>query len=116
MHELGIVEYVAEEVLKLAKENNVKKISSVTLTIGEVSGIVPSYLVDCWKYWVRNSNVLEGSSLLYETEKAITYCTHCGKQYETVKYGKVCPYCQSEDTYLLVGNHCEIKEIAVIDE
>ena len=40
MHELGLVNYVVKEVDKIAKEQGVDKIKSVTLEFGEVSGIV----------------------------------------------------------------------------
>ena len=33
-------------------------------------------------------------------------------EYETVTYGKICPNCGSEHTYLLKGNEFMIKEIA----
>ena len=46
MHELGLVNYVVKEVSKVAEENNVSRIKSVTLEFGEVSGIVTSYLYD----------------------------------------------------------------------
>ena len=39
MHELGVIFYVVRDVKKVAEENNVKKISAVTLEIGEVTGI-----------------------------------------------------------------------------
>ena len=116
MHELGIVEYVAEEVSEVAKDNGVTRIASVTLEIGEVSGIVPEYLVDCWNYWVRKSPILKGSVLKYEWTKAMTFCSSCKKEYETVKYGKICPHCHSEETYLLYGNKCEIKEVTAYDD
>ena len=48
MHELGLVNYVVKQVSKIAEENNVKKVGSVTLEFGEVSGIVTSYLYDYW--------------------------------------------------------------------
>ena len=44
MHELSIVTYVIEQVDKIAKENSLTDIQSVTLEFGEVSGIVPEYL------------------------------------------------------------------------
>ncbi len=50
MHELGIVFHVIKSVEQIAKENQVSLVSAVTLEIGEVSGIVPSYLTDCWRW------------------------------------------------------------------
>lgn len=43
MHELGIVLHVIDQVEELAKENNVSKVTRLTLEVGEVSSIVPSY-------------------------------------------------------------------------
>ena len=43
--------------------------------------------------------------------EAVTYCEGCRKEYPTVEHGKICPYCGSENTYLLKGNEFIIKEI-----
>lgn len=113
MHELSVVFKVIDIVEKVASENEATNISSVTLQIGEVSGIVHSYLYDCWKWAIKKSDLLQEAELIIETIPAKTYCEDCGGTYETVKYAKICPYCQSEHTYLIQGNEFEIKEIAV---
>ena len=46
MHELGTVFYVIEQVEKVCKENDLTTVGSVTLEIGEVSGIIPMYIQD----------------------------------------------------------------------
>ena len=48
MHELGIVFHIVKTVENIAAENQVSKVGKVVLQIGEVSTIIPSYLVDCW--------------------------------------------------------------------
>ena len=55
--------------------------------------------------------VLQDSRLIIETIPAVTYCSSCGQNYETVKYGRECPYCHSGETWLVQGNECVIKEI-----
>ena len=59
----------------------------------------------------EKDELFKGSKLIIETEKAATYCEGCKKTYETVKYGRKCPYCGSDETYLLYGNEVYIKEI-----
>ncbi len=113
MHELGIVFHIIDRVKELAKENNVKHVNKVTLEVGEVSTLVPSYLIDCWNWAVKKEEVMTGCTLNVELIEAVTYCTCCHKTYPTVKYAKVCPYCKSEDTYLIKGNEKNIKEIEV---
>lgn len=111
MHELGIVVHISKTLEELAQENNLTDIRSVTLQIGKVSGIVPEYLVDCWKYYRKKVPLIENSSLEYEWIGAITICNECEKTYDTIQYGRKCPYCKSEHTVLLQGNECLIKEI-----
>ncbi|NLH00929.1 MAG: hydrogenase maturation nickel metallochaperone HypA [Clostridiales bacterium] len=111
MHELGIVFNIIKTIEDVGEEHGLTQVSSVTLEIGEVSAIIPEYLIDCWKWAAAKSQLLKGSELKVITLKAFTYCENCGKSYPTVEYKKICPYCQSEDTYLLTGNEVNIKEI-----
>ncbi|MBP8640846.1 MAG: hydrogenase maturation nickel metallochaperone HypA [Oscillospiraceae bacterium] len=111
MHELGIVFSIIDSVEKIGEENSLIKVSSVTLEVGEVSGIVPIYLTDCWSWAVEKSQLLKGSQLKIETLNAVTFCNNCEKTYPTIEHKKICPYCQSEDTFLLTGNEVNIKEL-----
>ena len=103
MHELGVTFYVVRDVKKVAEENNVKKIDYVTLEIGEVSGVIHDQLVDCWN-WARKK------------EAVTEHAKDCKGQYRTIDYGKKCPYCHSEHTYLLKGNEFNIKEIGIYED
>ena len=55
MHELGVVFYVIDDVKKVAVENNVEHVHSVTLQVGEVSTVIPEYLIDCWNWAVKST-------------------------------------------------------------
>ena len=111
MHELGTVFYVIEQVEKICRENDLTVVGSVTLEIGEVSGIIPEYIIDCWNWARAKSEVMKTAELKIEKLEAVTYCEDCQKTYPTLKYKKICPYCGSEHTYLLTGNEYNIKEI-----
>lgn len=103
MHELGTVFYVIKQVEQLCVENNLSTVGSVTLEIGEVSGIIPKYVQDCWDWAIKDTTYLKNTELKIETLDAVTYCEDCGKTYPTVKYAKTCPYCGSEHTFLLAA-------------
>lgn len=111
MHELGTINYVIDTVEKLAVENALTKIGSVTLEVGEVSGIVPRFLTDYWEYAKKKTTYLQEAELKIETIKAVTYCQNCGTTYPTMQYAKICPNCQSDNTFLVTGNEYTIKEI-----
>jgi hydrogenase nickel incorporation protein HypA/HybF len=115
MHELGVVFHCVKQINEIARENKVKKINSVTIQIGEVSTVIPYYFEDCWNWAIKKEDVLKDSKLVIETIPAVTHCESCNQNYPTVKYGKTCPLCASENTYLLTGNEILIKQIEVPD-
>ena len=101
MHELGIIVQISKTLADVAEENHLEKIGSVTLEIGTVS----------WKFYCKKTPLLAGAKLKVEMIQAVTYCEHCEKTYDTIQYGKICPHCHSDQTYLISGNEINIKEI-----
>ncbi len=97
MHELGVVFHIADTLARIAEENQVTRIRRVTLELGEVSTVVPEYLIDVWNWNCKRTPLLTGCDL-------------------TVPQGKICPHCGSPQTWLLQGNEFTIKEIAVPDD
>lgn len=116
MHELGVVFHCIKEVNKIAAENGVSRVNSVTVEIGEVSTVLPDLFEDCWNWAVKKETVLKDAKVIIETLPAVTHCESCLKDYPTVQYGKTCPYCGSGETFLLTGNELSIKQIEVFDE
>ena len=114
MHELGVVFYVVKDVKKVAEENDVEKVTGVTIQVGEVSAIVHEYLIDCWNWARKKEPIMEEAEMRIEEIPAITFCETCRQEYPTVAHGKTCPHCGSEETYLLQGNEFMIKDIEVI--
>ena len=89
------------------------RVSGVVMDIGEVSTIVPEYLTDCWRWAADKEELLRGCELKINTVPAVTHCDDCGREYETVKYGRTCPHCGGGNTWLLRGNEVEIRSIEV---
>ena len=73
MHELGIVFKIIDTVKETAAENQVSQVLSVTLDVGEVSTVIPSYLTDCWDWAVKKHDILKTSKLIVHEIPAITY-------------------------------------------
>ena len=67
MHELGIVFHALDRVQKLAEENELTKIASVTMEFGEVSGVITSEMVRCWNWAVtKRPPVLREAFTLFQ--------------------------------------------------
>ena len=116
MHELGIVYHIIRDVENVARANGVRRVSSVTLLLGEVSGVVPDLLLDAWRWAADKKPITEGAELIVEPVEAVTHCEACGRDYATVEHGKTCPHCGSGETYLLQGQDVMIKQIETSDE
>ncbi len=111
MHEMGIVLHLAKTLDETAEAEKLTAIGKVVLQVGEVSGIMTDLFTDAWDYFKGRHPVLKDSTLVLETIPAVSWCNACRREYETLKYGKECPYCGSGETWLLRGNECIIKEI-----
>ena len=111
MHELGIVFHVIKTIEQVGEEQHLQNVASVTLEVGQVSGVIPHELESCWDWAVKRTELMPTASLKVETIPAVTHCNCCGQEYATVPQGRVCPRCGSEHTWLLRGSEVSIKEI-----
>ena len=114
MHELGIVFYCIDQVEQIAKKNNAKKVLECTLELGEVSTVVPEYFLDLWNWEIKKHKLLEECKINIVHLKALTFCESCEKTYSTTEFGRICPYCKSEKTYLLTGSEINLRNIKVL--
>ena len=111
MHELGIVFHMIDTLEEVGRANELTSIAKVTLNLGEVSGVLPDYLLDCWRWAADRTELLAGAELEVVPIAAVTVCNACGRTYGTVEHGKICPHCGSPDPVLLRGNEAELDTI-----
>lgn len=111
MHELGIVFHIIRSVERVCEQNHISQVSAVTLELGQVSGVIPHYLYDAWKWAAAKHEVTASAELKVEEIVALTLCEDCQTTYPTLEHGKTCPTCGSTHTYLLCGQEVLIKEI-----
>ena len=114
MHELGIVVHVIKQIEQLAKEKNVNKVVELTLEVGEVSGVVKEYFVDAFDWAKKRTEYMKECKLNYITIEGISYCQDCKETFKTTTYGKACPICGKENTYLITGRDVAIRDVKVI--
>ena len=69
MHELGIVYHIIRDVENVARANGVSRVSSVTLLLGEVSGVVPDLLLDAWRWAADKKPIAQGAELIVEPRR-----------------------------------------------
>jgi len=111
MHELGIVFHIVDSVEKIAVENQLTQVLSITLQVGELSSVVPEYLKECYPAAVDKSELLHDTELKIELVPANFVCHQCYEVFGVTKHKNVCPDCGSTDTEIISGREMLIKEI-----
>ncbi|GAU77890.1 hydrogenase maturation nickel metallochaperone HypA [Fusibacter sp. 3D3] len=110
MHEIGVVIEVIKKVEQFAKQNQVTKIDTLVLQIGELSSMIPRYVEACYPAAIEGT-ILEETKLRIEIMPANALCKNCKKVFNIVEHNKICPNCNGEDFDLLSGREFMIKEI-----
>ena len=92
MHEMSYVLMAIEQLETIVLENHLQKLYSVTLDIGESSGVEEDYFRVCWN--------------------AATKDTDWKKEFEIKKNNYTCPLCGKSNQYVPIsGKDLEIAEI-----
>lgn len=110
MHELGVVIEVVKVVEKFAVENQVQKIDTLVLQIGELSSMIPKYIKAVYPAAV-DGTMLEDTKLEIEILPGNARCADCGKVFNVLEHKGKCPKCNGKRLELLCGKEFYIKEI-----
>lgn len=110
MHEIGVLMEIMKTVESFAKENDVQKIETLVLQIGELSSMIPKYMQTLYPAAIEGT-MLEGSHLEIEILPANGMCKECHKVYRLMESNGTCPWCGKKNFELLGGKEFFIKEI-----
>jgi hydrogenase nickel incorporation protein HypA/HybF len=110
MHEIGVLFEIVKSVEKFADENNVVKIQTLVLQIGELSSMIPKYMKKLYPAAVEGT-ILEDSNLEIEVLPANGLCRDCNKVFKVLETKGACPICSGKNIELLSGKEFYIKEI-----
>ena len=110
MHELGVVIKVVETVKQFAEQNNLTKIDTLVLQIGELSSMIPKYIEDCYPAAV-DGTLMENTKLEIEILPGVGHCDVCNKDFNVIKNNGNCPICGKRNWKLLSGKEFYIKEV-----
>jgi len=110
MHEISVCFEVVKSVEKIVEENNLTKIETIVLEIGELSSIVPKYMDECFIVAVEGT-MFENTKLEIEVIAGIGKCGSCGQVYHLLKNNGYCPECKDKNFEVVSGREFNIKEI-----
>lgn len=111
MHELGILINIIHTVENISVKNNLTKVASITLQVGELSSVVPRYLRECYPAATYKSELLHDTKLNIEILPANCICHKCKKVFSFIHNKQLCPVCGCSNSEIISGKEFLIKEI-----
>jgi hydrogenase nickel incorporation protein HypA/HybF len=116
MHELQVTESILDIVLKHAEANQVNKILSIQLRIGELSDLENEWIQHYFDYLSKGS-LAEGATLKIERVPVVMQCDDCSHQHEVnLNENKdiQCPECGGKEHTFVSGREYYIKDMEVV--
>lgn len=114
MHEMSIVQGILQACLPEAEKQGAKKITSVKLKIGEMSGLVPQIVEEYFHIAAQGTAAAEAKLVIERTPVRI-HCRDCGYEGGIVPRKYRCPECESADFQITSGREYLVESMEVDD-
>lgn len=103
MHELSICQSLIKQVKNVAVEHNAQSVTSITIAIGELSGVESRLLENAYPIASAGS-IAENARLIIKHQAIRIKCRLCGSESEARPNKLVCKQCGDWQTTLLSGD------------
>lgn len=115
MHELGIMTEVLDTALRVCEENSGKKVTKITLKVGLMSGIIPSYVQSFFDVISKDTKA-SGAKLEIISDPAVFVCRKCGNTtvYDALGPEYLCKDCGSAALRMNSGYGFQIVNVGII--
>ncbi|WP_030740997.1 hydrogenase maturation nickel metallochaperone HypA [Streptomyces sp. NRRL F-5135] len=116
MHELSIATAIVDRAAEVAREHGAAGVSSVTVRLGELAGVVPDALTFSFEV-AREGTALATAALVVETVTARAYCEPCAAEFPVGMPPLFwCPRCEQPSTALRGGRELEVVRVELRED
>ena len=112
MHELVVTESILQIAEKHALQANAKKVTDITLIIGNLSSIIDDSVVFYWEM-ISKGTICEGSIIHFNRLPAIILCLACNQTFEMPGELVPCPNCGSYQLKIQSGEEFFLESIEI---
>jgi len=112
MHEVGITRSLIEIAERHAREEGARRVVSVTVAVGALSGVVPEAVEFCFEACSKGT-FLEGAQLVVERIPGKGRCGGCGAAIDLDPHTFACPACGALGPERLAGEELKITELEI---
>lgn len=111
MHEVGIISSMLKTIEAVMEEERLTKVEKIVLQVGELSGVLPRYMEECFPAAVYKTR-FQDTKLELDIVPGIARCDCCGEEFNGLRYDMICPGCGNRERFTrLSGDELIIKEI-----
>jgi len=112
MHELAICQALIEQVERVAREHEARRVISVVIAIGPLSGVEPKLLEHAYPLAAAGT-VAESASLVVETEPVRVRCRTCRAETDALPNRLVCAGCGDWQVDVTSGEQLLLKRVEI---
>lgn len=113
MHELPVTQSILDIVLKHARMNQVRRVHSIRLAIGEMSDLQDEWIQKYFDH-ISKDTLAQGARLVIERIPVVFRCNACGRE-SRVETGQMkdfaCPGCDGREFALVSGREYYIRDM-----
>ena len=112
MHELSITQSILSIVLEKAEAAQANRVTKISLTIGNLSGIVD----ECVQFYfelLSKDTIAAGASLSFYQPPTKLRCRSCANIFLPAELDWTCPNCQGQSVEIVSGRECFVESIEV---
>jgi hydrogenase nickel incorporation protein HypA/HybF len=112
VHELSITQSILEIVLKQAEQAHAKKVTKISLVIGEMTGVV-SDSVQFYLDILTKETIAAGARVSFTLVPSKAICRNCNQIFELKEFDWTCPHCQGNIIDVTTGKELIVESIEV---
>ena len=103
MHELSVCQSLISQVEGIASERQAQSVSSITISIGALSGVEPELLKNAYSI-ASAGTIAEHAQLVMQHSPIRVRCNECGSESDALANKMVCKACGDWRTTLISGD------------
>ena len=112
MHELAITEGIISAAVPEAQKHGASRILEIRLKIGELSGVLPAYIQECFDV-VSEGTIAQGARLVIERIPVTVRCAGCGFEGPIDRKKIRCPQCDGVELKIISGREYYVDSLEV---
>jgi hydrogenase nickel incorporation protein HypA/HybF len=112
MHELAVCQALIEQVERVARDNGARRILSITVSVGPLSGVEPSLLEHAYPLAAAGT-VAEDAQLLVVPVPVRVRCRTCKAETETAPNRLVCGTCNDWQVDVVAGEEMVLQRVEI---